>query len=82
MLIKRLSYIVCLLFCVNQVLHAQTATFNNHWINYSQPYYKIKISADGLYRLDSASLAAAGVPITTVNPQNIQLFQKGKEIFP
>src|ERR1035437_5339908 len=59
--------------------------YNNRWINLNQNYYKIKIAKDGIYRLDSATLANAGIPISGVNPinpQNIQLFQKGKEIYP
>ncbi len=56
--------------------------YNNRWINLSQKYYKIKIPKDGIYRLDSATLANAGIPISTINPQNIQLVQKGKEIYP
>src|ERR1035437_4394634 len=56
--------------------------YNNRWINHNQKYYKIKIAKDGIYRLDSATLSNAGIPISGINPQNIQLFQKGKEIYP
>ena len=54
--------------------------FNNSWINYSQQYYKFKIAKTGIYRIDSATLASSGVPISTINPQNIQLFARGVEV--
>ncbi|HKC68608.1 MAG TPA: hypothetical protein VKG26_10280, partial [Bacteroidia bacterium] len=61
---------------------SQTTSFNNEWIVSGQKYYKIKVAADGLYKLDSAALANAGVPIGNINTKNIQLFQKGKELYP
>jgi hypothetical protein len=79
MLKKNVTYLV--LFLVLGIkLFSQT--YNNEWIVYQQSYYKIKIGKDGLYRIDSAALAAAGVRLNAVNPQNIQLFHKGKEIYP
>jgi hypothetical protein len=55
----------------------------NQWINYSQKYFKIKISKDGIYRisysvLDSA-LQKTGDNITAIDPRNIQLFGRGTE---
>ena len=58
---------------------------HNRWINLSQKYYKIKIAKDGIYRLDSATLAnvlAPEIQLSSIDPKNIQLFQKGKEIYP
>lgn len=60
---------------------ASSQVYHNEWINFSQSYYKIKIVKDGLYKLDSATLANAGVPVGTMNPKNIQLFQKGQELY-
>lgn len=54
--------------------------FNNSWINYSQEYYKIKIAKTGIYRIDSSALANSGIPISSINPQNIQLFSRGVEV--
>ncbi|MGZ3862482.1 MAG: putative type IX secretion system sortase PorU2 [Bacteroidia bacterium] len=67
-------------------LYAQTDKYNNRWINHSQRYFKIKIPQDGIYRLDSATiastLATAGVSLDTINPQKFQLFQRGVQIYP
>jgi hypothetical protein len=78
---RRITYLALLLF-VAASMFSQTANYNNSWINYNQKYYKIKIDTTGLFKLDSASLVKAGVPISTIDPQNIQLFQKGKELYP
>src|ERR1700745_3038263 len=81
MIKTRITYVVLFVFVALSVF-SQTTGFNNSWINFGQKYYKIKVAADGLYKLDSTSLANAGVPISTINPKNIQLFQKGKELYP
>ena len=51
----------------------------HEWINFSQPYYKIPVGRDGIYRLTSAGLQAAGFPASTVDPTRIQLFHRGTE---
>ena len=62
----------------SSVLFAQP--YANSWINYSQQYYKFKISETGIYRIDSTTLFNAGIPIASINPQNIQVFAKGVEV--
>ena len=52
----------------------------NSWINYSQQYFSFKIFKDGIYRIDSATLANAGIILSSVNPKQIQIFGRGQEI--
>ncbi len=66
-------FILLTTFCFSQ-------PYGNAWINYSQQYYKFKVSETGVYRIDSTALANAGIPISSINPQNIQVFAKGIEI--
>lgn len=75
-MIKRLLAVCVIVFFTLQV---NSQTYGNEWINYSQNYYKIKIAQNGVYRIDSATLAAAGIPCGTggINPRNIQLFNRG-----
>ena len=54
--------------------------YYNSWINYSQQYYKFKIAQTGIYRIDSTVLANAGIPLSSINPKNFQLFARGVEI--
>lgn len=75
-MIKRL-FVISFLLCVSARLSAQA--YGNEWINYSQPHYRINIAKTGLYRIDSTTLANSGIPLTTLDPKNFQLFIKGQE---
>ncbi|MGQ0827032.1 MAG: C25 family cysteine peptidase [Bacteroidota bacterium] len=77
-MIKRLL-IICFLSFTFIGLEAQP--YGNEWINYSQKYYKIKIAQNGVYRIDSSTLAAAGIPLSTIDPRKFQLFNKGMQQF-
>lgn len=63
---------------------AATATmaqpFGNEWINYDQKYYKFPIAEDGVYRITYQDLVTAGIPISLVNPSDIQLFAFAEEV--
>ncbi|MGB0887099.1 MAG: C25 family cysteine peptidase [Vicingaceae bacterium] len=69
---------VVVFFVIFSSFYAQP--YNNSWINYSQQYYKFKISETSIYRIDSTTLANAGIPLSTINPANFQLFARGQEI--
>ncbi len=73
-MIKRLL-LVCFIVLITGKVNAQT--YGNEWINYSQFYYKIKIAQNGVYRIDSTTLADAGIPLVSINPKNFQIFNKG-----
>ncbi|MGZ3865998.1 MAG: putative type IX secretion system sortase PorU2 [Bacteroidia bacterium] len=84
---KNKNILLAILFlCTGFFLYAQTDKYNNRWINYNQRYFKIKIPKDGIYRLDSATLAStlatAGVSLDTIDPQRFQLYQRGVQIYP
>lgn len=53
-------------------LTAQPGTADN--------FYKLDVSADGLYRLTYADLQAAGLPVDTLDPTTFQVFEQGAEI--
>lgn len=54
--------------------------FGNEWIDYGQNYYKIQIAENGVYRISFQTLLAAGVPVTTIDPDRYQLFNNGQEV--
>lgn len=62
---------------LTQQIRAQS--FGNEWINYNQTYYKFPIYQEGIYRIDSITLANAGFPIQSIDPRNIQIFLYGQE---
>ncbi|HNW88629.1 MAG TPA: C25 family cysteine peptidase [Bacteroidales bacterium] len=53
--------------------------YGNEWINYTQSYYKVYIHENGVYRINYSALLNAGFPVGSVNPRNIQVFNKGVE---
>ncbi len=65
-----------LLLCTT--LTALSQPYNNEWINYSQPYYKFKIGATGLYRITQPVLSGLGIGSTPT--ERFQLWRNGKEI--
>lgn len=73
-MIKRLL-VICVMLLLSLQLRSQT--YGNEWINYSQNYYKIKIAQNGIFRIDSATLVNAGIPLSSINPKNFQLFHNG-----
>ena len=75
-MIKRLLAICILLFVFISV---RAQPYGNEWISYTQQYYKIKIAQNGVYRIDSATLAAAGIDLSAIDPHHFQLFNKGTE---
>ena len=55
------------------------AQYGHEWINPSQSYYKIEVGSNSIYTLDYATLAAKGLPVTSINPKNIQIYRDGQE---
>jgi hypothetical protein len=66
---KKLVLYIILLFPL-----LSKAQYGNEWIDYSQKYYSFKIWQDGVYKLDYSLLASAGVPVSTIDPDNFQIF--------
>lgn len=76
------------------VYFGQAQTYGNEWIDYTQKYYSFKVYPTsmplyfgdlsnvetGIYKLDHSTLVASGVPISTFNTENIQIFGREKEI--
>lgn len=42
--------------------------------------YKIVVDADGVYQLTYADLRAAGLPVDSLDPRTLQLFEQGQEV--
>ncbi|GAA3925471.1 C25 family cysteine peptidase [Hymenobacter algoricola] len=57
---------------------AQLGPYGNEWIAPSQQYYKIKVTRDGLHRLDYTYLTRAG--ISNADPSRFQLWRRGREV--
>jgi hypothetical protein len=73
---RKFLYTLLLFFLYSLTFSQQ---YGNEWINYSQQYFRIFIYEDGIYRIDSATLASAGINMATLNPRNVQIFGRGQE---
>ncbi|MBP6385079.1 MAG: hypothetical protein KA313_04745 [Pseudarcicella sp.] len=70
---------LALFLMINFCSKAQTS-FGNEWINKDLKYFKINISAKGVYRISYAELKAAGMDVDNVNPVNLQMMHLGQKI--
>ena len=76
---KRRAVFIYLVLLIPFTLLAQRP-FGNEWINPSQEYLAIKVAEDGIYRVSYDELSAATqTNLSSVNPDNFQLFYRGKE---
>lgn len=44
---------------------------------YDQPWYRIEVTRDGLYRIDRSILSAAGINVSAIDPRNIRIYNNG-----
>lgn len=56
---------------------AEAQPYGHEWIgNYSKQFWRIFVYKDGIYRIDSTTLANAGFPMN-INPNKFQIFGRG-----
>lgn len=84
MLSQRIGWCLCgILLTIStlwaQMPNASDTLYGPEWIVPGQVYYKIKITEDGVYRLNYNTLQSAGLPLSTPGTQ-FQLFHLGKEV--
>ena len=72
-----MNKMLSVLFCFYSVL--LFGQYGNEWIDYNQKYYSFKVAQDGLYKIDYATLNAAGFPLQTIASPNLQVFGFEKE---
>ncbi len=78
-----LSYLL-LLVCLANFSSMNGQRFTNDWIKPNQTYFKFKVANQGIYRIDYFTLTTAinqaGLPLSGLVPNKIQVFNLGKEI--
>lgn len=72
-------YILTIQKTVGQMSVNGQTLMGNEWIDYTKTYYKIRVGADGIYRIKGSTLAANGIDIKNIAPSRYQLWQGGKE---
>jgi hypothetical protein len=71
---------ILFVFLAFLVLSSQAQAQQPVWYNYEQTYYKIPTAADGIHRVSAASLTSSGINLTGLDPRNIRLYHRGKEV--
>ncbi len=61
-------------------LASKAQTYANDWIDYSRQYFRMDIVEEGIYRIDYNMLISAGIPLSTTDPRQFQIFARGEEI--
>lgn len=74
----RYIVILALLFVGAKTLQAQV-TYGNEWIDYSRPHYTFKVASSGIYRITYQNMQQAGIPVSSIQPDQFQLFGKERE---
>jgi hypothetical protein len=82
--LQKISWVTGRLFVLLALLlgslaaQAQSGPYGNEWIVPGQPYYKVKVWRDGIYRLDYAYLSQLGAGATA--PTQLQVWRRGREV--
>ncbi|MDB5283934.1 MAG: hypothetical protein JWO06_3009 [Bacteroidota bacterium] len=74
---KRFLLIV---FIIAIKLVSQAQPFGNEWIDYSQVHFKIKVPADGRYRITGSVLASAIPNLSSLNPASFVMYHNGQTV--
>ncbi len=59
-------------------LHLGAQAYNNEWVDFSKTYYKFKVGASGLYRINAAALSSVG--LGGVPAEQFQLWRNGQQV--
>ncbi|AXE17749.1 hypothetical protein DR864_08370 [Runella rosea] len=54
--------------------------YTNDWIKYEQPYFKISLRKEGVYRISVDQLRKAGFPVASALVDQLFLFYRGEEV--
>ena len=74
--IRGFGLAICLLIAFCYPGYAQ---YSNSWINFNQPYFKVSVSKDAIYRLTYTDLLSANFPVNSIDPRLIKLYHRGVE---
>ena len=74
---KNILGLICMVSCYFQL---SSQTYGNEWIEYGQKYYSFSIVNDGIYKIDYNTLVSSGIPLSTINSNNFQVFRRERQI--
>lgn len=63
-----------------QYWNGQDSVYGHEWINFDQTYFKFKVAADGIYRIDRNVLLNEGLPVDRIEARHLQFWRLGEEV--
>ena len=63
-----------------QMWNGTDTLYGNEWIDYSKPWFKVKVADDGIYRIAYQTLVSGGVPVSTVPAGQFRMYRYGQEV--
>lgn len=72
--------VLLVLALLNAALVVGQGPYGNEWVDHDRQYWRFNIYRDGVYRIDSAGLAASGFPVATVDPRDLMLFAREEQV--
>ncbi|MEO8591332.1 MAG: C25 family cysteine peptidase [Flavobacteriales bacterium] len=72
--------LLLVLAVLNAAASMGQVVYGNEWIDHDRQYWRFDVYRDGVFRIDSATLANAGFPIGSVDPQDLMLFAREQEV--
>ena len=81
----RLQWFLLAFLCFSRLAQAQMVNgtdtlYGNEWIKYQNTYLRIKVAADGVYRIPQQQLTAAGFPAGSVPASALRLYRYGTQV--
>jgi Peptidase family C25 len=78
------TILLCFSFICNelngQMANGTDTLYGNEWIRANQTYYKIKIVADGMYRINATTLSATDPQLAAVQGSQWRLYRYGEQV--
>ncbi|MDZ4757116.1 MAG: C25 family cysteine peptidase [Bacteroidota bacterium] len=78
---KQIFCLCCSVFIICNS-YSQNLRFGNEWIDFGKRYFKIRVTSEGMYRINYSDFTNAGISaadIAQIKPNNFQLFYQGNE---
>ena len=83
MAVRQTLFLLLLFFGVSnvsgQMVMGADTLVGNEWIRYDKPYYKFSVDADGVYRISTAVLEAAGISSEAIG-STFRLYSMGRQV--
>jgi hypothetical protein len=67
-------------FSQAQMVNGADTLYGNEWIKFQNPYLRIKVAVDGIYRIPFQQLVSGGFPGTSVPASDLRLYRQGVQV--